>query len=148
MRPALVFPTGSWNREELAGEVGAWTRWLAFAKLPVGGRVGVLAWDRPETIALFHACAAVGLTLVPFNARLTRRELAPLVDRARATLVFADDALLDRIEGARPFPKLTRSAPAVRAIADEVPLAALFTSGTSGMPRLIELTHGNFRASA
>lgn len=146
---AVVFEGGRWSRDQLALQTGAWIQWLRAQDLSPGARIGVLARNRPETVALFHACGACGLTLVPFNARLTRAELAPLSGLARPALTLADEALRDRIEQAQVFPVLTPIAPPpADAAPDSQPLAALFTSGTTGTPRLIELTHGNFRASA
>ena len=142
----VLFESGRWSKQELDRQIGAWIHHLG--DLPIGARVGVLAFNRPQIVALFHACGAAGLALAPFNARLTRGELAPLVKLARPACVFADANLLDRIDGAEPFPSLTPiDPPSIPTAPDDRPLAALFTSGTSGGPRLIELTHGNFRAS-
>jgi O-succinylbenzoic acid--CoA ligase len=110
-------------------------------------RIGVLAYNSPAAVALFRSCAAHGITFVPFNARLTRAELAPLVELANVSCVYADEALRDRIEGSLPLPLSWPRFEGPRP-SDDQPLAALFTSGTTGTPRLIELTHGNFRASA
>ncbi len=145
----VVFEGGHWSHAELEQQIGGWMLWLGGAGLRAGARVGVLARNRPETVALFHACGALGLCLVPFNARLTRVELEPLVAQAQPALVLADAALRERIDGAQPFPRVAASPrPPAPPIEDSWPLAALFTSGTTGTPRLIELTHGNFRASA
>lgn len=146
---AIVFDGGAWSWPQLRGQVAGWKRWLGAQGLGPGARVGTLAWNRPETVALFHACGEVGLTLVPFNARLTAVELGPLVLAAQPAIVLAADALVDRIPGARRFPQIEAAADALGTPApDAQPLAALFTSGTTGTPSLILLTHGNFRASA
>lgn len=144
---AIVFEGGQWTHSELRARVAAWKAWLRAQRLPDGARVGVLASNRPDTVALFLACGELRLTLVPFNSRLTASELGPLVAAVGPALVFADDAL--RIPCALPFPQLA-AAPdeAVVPPGDDQPLAALFTSGTTGTPSLILLTHGNFRASA
>lgn len=145
----LVFEHGAWSASELEGQVGGWLWWLRERGLKTRARVGVLSWNRPELVALFHACGLAGLTLVPFNARLTRGELQPLIDAARPSLILTDLFPADVLEGAVPFPKGVSSPLAsLPRPADDVPLAGLFTSGTTGVPRLIELTHGNFKASA
>ncbi len=105
----------------------------ALDALPPGARVGVVSWNSPALLALFHACADRGLVFVPFNARLTQAELAPLVKAAELS-VFLDE--IPAVQSAR------------RDWPDDHPLAALFTSGTTGTPSLVVLTHGNFRASA
>ena len=138
---AVVFEGGAWSHAELRSQIAGWKKELAPYR-----RVGVLAANRPDTVAMFYACAELGLTLVPFNARLTANELAPLVAAAAPDVVFSDDA---RVASARVFPKIVpaEDLPFV-AQPDDRPLAALFTSGTTGTPSLIVLTQGNFRASA
>lgn len=146
MANAILFEGGGWSHAQLRARVAGWKQWLHAQGLGPNARVGVLAANRPDTVALFLACGELQMVLVPFNARLTARELAPLVAAAAPNLVLADDA---RIPSARPFPAIQ---PAVDLpfdpAADDQPLAALFTSGTTGTPSLIVLTHGNFRASA
>ena len=146
---AIVFEGGQWTPAQLRGQIAAWKQWLRAQGLAPNARVGVLAANRPETVALFHACGELRLTLVPFNARLTAAELAALVAAAQPALVLADDARVALIQGARPFPQLGAAQPEAAVEApDDQPLAGLFTSGTTGRPSLIVLTHGNFRASA
>ncbi len=146
---ALLFEGGQWTGAQLRAQVAGWKNWLRARGLKPNDRVGVLAFNRPQTVALLEACGELGLTLVPFNARLTPAELAPQVAAAAPNLVIADDALCARIAGAEPFPQI-EPAPDLpfTPAADDQPLAALFTSGTTGAPALIVLTQGNFRASA
>ena len=135
---AIAFPS-------FRAQIGGWKKWLRAQGLAPGSRVGVLAANRVETVALFLACGEVGLSLVPFNARLTAVELAPLVTAAGAAIVLAED---DRIPSAIGFPTVAPFEDLPERAPDDQPLAALFTSGTTGTPSLVFLTHGNFRASA
>lgn len=96
---------------------------------------------------LWFALGRLGAALVPLNARLTASELGPLVERAGARLVLAEEGLIDRLSVARPFPT-----PAPEPLDDGAPdpgrvLAGLFTSGTTGTPALVLLTFGNFVAA-
>ncbi len=158
-----MFEGGEWSHLELRAEIAGWARWLLAQGLTTGSRVGVLAVNAPRVVALFHACGEVGMTLVPFNARLTAGELKPLVEAAKPAIVLADEALRGRIAGARRFDRAgaregqERDGGQARVVgegangdatSDQTALAALFTSGTTGTPSLIVLTHGNFRASA
>jgi O-succinylbenzoic acid--CoA ligase len=150
-RLALEFGAARWSWAELDGEVGAWAVWLGAQGVGAGDRVGVLSWNRPEVLFLWFAAARLGAAMVPFNARLTATELAPLVTRAEPKLVVCDDSLIDRLPGAGtrviPFPSLPR-APSGPAVLDPSRVvAALFTSGTTGVPSLVPLTVGNFVAS-
>ncbi|MBL8917354.1 MAG: AMP-binding protein [Myxococcaceae bacterium] len=146
-RPALEFEGARWTWGQLDAAVGGWQRWLEAHGVRQADRVATLAWSRPELLLLWFALGRLGAALVPLNARLTAAELGPLVERAGVRLVLADEALIDRLPGARPFP-----APAPQAVADGEPegsqvFAALFTSGTTGTPTLVPLTVGNFVAA-
>lgn len=132
----LVFDGGAWDEARLAEEVAGWRARLS--ALPVGARVGVLGWNSPTQVALFLACAEAGLVFVPFNARLTRSEREPLI-AAAGLAVFLEDPLEHGGVGQEKA-----ACPLFR---DE-PLAGLFTSGTTGTPSLVLLSHANFRASA
>ncbi len=85
---------------------------------------------------VFLACAKLGAVLVPINVRLRDGERQSLIARAQPTLHLGHS-----FEQVEPKTPITRPA-AVGA------LAALFTSGTTGSPKLIELTHANFEANA
>jgi O-succinylbenzoic acid--CoA ligase len=83
-----------------------------------GLRVPVRAPSSVEVLVLFHALGRVGAVYMPLNARLTQAEVA------------------------RSLAQVPRE-PAKAGIR-----AALFTSGTTGVPRLVELSDENLRASA
>jgi O-succinylbenzoic acid--CoA ligase len=101
----------------------------------------VRSWNRPEVATLFFALGRLGACLVPINARLLEAEAEVLVERAAPRLRFGE------LPGALPWPVL--GAPRAAAeVDDEAITAALFTSGTTGAPKLVELTHANFFALA
>lgn len=100
-------------------------------------RVAVTSWNRPELAALFFACGRLGAALVPLNARLTPTEREALI--AAAAPVTTVDL---------PLPAPTRSDDEQPDLVPERVLAALFTSGTTGRPSLVELSCANFVASA
>jgi o-succinylbenzoate---CoA ligase len=135
----------SWKEADCV--VSGWERWLAHENVGRGDRVATLSWNRPELLWLWFALGRRGASMVPLNARLTRAELAPLLERSRARVVLAETSLQDRLQGARAFP----SPPAVHvgpaSIETHAELAALFTSGTTGAPSLVSLTVQNFVAS-
>ncbi len=121
--------------------------WLVGLGVREGERVAVVSENRPELVEVFHAAGRLGACLVPVNARLTQAELAPLLERAGARLVLRSlDAA--RRGGERGRDEAAPSPSSQRSAAGERPRCALFTSGTTGTPRLVELTHANFDASA
>ncbi|MDP1828380.1 MAG: AMP-binding protein [Archangium sp.] len=127
--PALIFEGRTWTWAEADRAVSAVAAEL---RVEPGDRIAARGWNSPELAWLFFAAGRVGATFVPLNARLTPREVAPLLEQAGARQTFGD------LEPpARPGVK-----------GDEEVAAALFTSGTTGVAKLVELTHENFRASA
>lgn len=101
-------------------------------------RVVVASWNRPELVSLFFALGRLGAALVPLNMRLSDDERAELILAARPTAVVELPLAPARRRGEDEQPDLV-----VERVA-----AALFTSGTTGRPALVELTHANFIASA
>ena len=130
--PAVIFEGRTWAWAEADREVSA-----VAARLEVepGDRVAVRMWNCPELAWLFFATARRGAVFVPLNARLAQPEVERLLSRLGATLHFGDLPPSPR-GGEGRGEGLTKVA------------AALFTSGTTGEAKLVELTHDNFRASA
>jgi O-succinylbenzoic acid--CoA ligase len=156
--PALKFAQERWSYQELDREVGRWTAVLDSRGVGPGSRVVLLSGNRPEFVFLVHALARLGAAVAPLNARLTRAELDPLAQRLSPALVIAEDRLRDRIASATTVESLAEEAKGRADSQEEIPngdrqdpkalLAILFTSGTSGAPKGVELTLGNFVASA
>lgn len=132
-------------------------------------RVAVASWNRPELVALFFACGRLGATLVPLNMRLSDAERGELIEVAKPKAVvmlpLAPVSAAPSPTGGGSPGELRGGAPALASGtapagarsrgedgAEGVQLdrvaAALFTSGTTGRPSLVELTHANFIASA
>jgi len=92
---------------------------------------------------LLHALPKLGAVIVPVSTRLTAVEReAVLADAAPVRLVDVPPG-----EAVTPLPVGDTAALRDRADADE-PFAVIYTSGTTGQPKPIELTYGNFHASA
>ncbi|MCP3141984.1 o-succinylbenzoate--CoA ligase [Pyxidicoccus xibeiensis] len=149
---ALTFAGRSWSYRALDAEVGRWVAVLSARGLGKGERVALLAVNHPMSVGLFWALGRLGAVLAPLNARLTRAELAPLVEDIAPRLMLAQGPLLDRLPGAEPLetfvPSSTPPAATCLPPAEDAPRVVLFTSGTTGRPKGAVLTEGNFRASA
>jgi o-succinylbenzoate---CoA ligase len=116
--PALRWKGDTWTWGQLDGLVEQASQALRSQGVQVGQRVPVKSANDPSLLVLFHALGRVGGVLMPLNVRFTSSE----VERCLVQVPAGP------------------AAPGVR--------AALFTSGTTGRPRLVELTEENFRASA
>lgn len=135
--PAVVAPDGSLTYAELHAQADALARRLAALGAGAGGRVATTLAPSTDFAALLHAAPRIGAALVPLNTRLTgeqQREQAAAVD---ADVVVAQP--LDGMEAALE-PRRDLDPDAVHTV--------LFTSGTEGEPRPVELTLANLDAAA
>src|SRR5919201_1211874 len=112
-----------------------------------GDRVATLTGNSPEHVAVFFACAKLGLILAPLSWRLAPAELAyQLEDSEPAVfLVEAEHSELADATGHAFEPLVVGGdgdAPDAP-VADDDPLLLVYTSGTTGRPKGALLTHAN-----
>jgi acyl-CoA synthetase (AMP-forming)/AMP-acid ligase II len=161
-KPALIDgPTGrSYSHAQTADAV--WTAAAALARRGVerGDVVALYAPNSPEYAIAFHAVAALGAVCTTINPVYTVDELAFQLEHsgARALLAGADTldrareaaaragvgevGVIDELLGGAP------SAPAPADGADPRDLVALpYSSGTTGLPKGVMLTHRNLVAN-
>ncbi|HMQ57611.1 MAG TPA: AMP-binding protein [Rhizobiaceae bacterium] len=128
-----------------------------------GDRVAILAKNCTEYLEALWGIWFAGAVAVPVNAKLHAREASWIIENAEASLVFVTEALGSALaphlpqcckavvdlhahdfEALRSFDPL--AGPVGRAADD---LAWLFyTSGTTGKPKGVTITHGNLHAMA
>jgi O-succinylbenzoic acid--CoA ligase len=124
-------------------ELNAQSRALALELLDKGVKPG----DRVATTLggvdfarLLWAVPLLGAVLVPLNTRLTRGERETVLDSAKPALVL-DSAAEFHVDRAMRGERETRVDP-------DATFVVIHTSGTTGRPKPVELTYGNFHASA
>ncbi len=143
---------GSWSYAAFDDTVARCAGMLLARGAIAGARVAALSKNRAELIILHLACSRIGAIFVPLNWRLSAGEIEALMEDAEPALAFTDgvvpsvrgpfeaiDELLDAIARAEP-------APAV-AIDPDPPALILYTSGTSGRPKGVQLSERNLSAS-
>lgn len=147
-----------WSYAVLDQLIDRWATWLRATSIGAGARVGVLARNRVEHVALYFACARIGAALVPLNWRLTSAELDRVLAHAaldllligrevgtRADAVGLDDVIVPSAREVRTEP--APLSPLPTSAADDIAML-LHTSGSTGEPKAAVLTHGQLLANA
>lgn len=131
--------------------------------LQPGDRVGVHLFNRGETFELYFACAFAGLILVPISFRLTEREIGFIAEDAGPRIVVTEPELaevlsagldavtaeprplvivLESESSGRQYEEWASGEPLTELAASDIHLL-LYTSGTTGRPKGVELRHTN-----
>ena len=100
-KPAIQFEGLRITYKELHGRANRTVRWLQAMGLKKGDRVGVMMKNCPEFIALYLACARLGVIFVPVNFRLTANELAYILENARPRIFLFSAELAGIVEELR-----------------------------------------------
>jgi acyl-CoA synthetase (AMP-forming)/AMP-acid ligase II len=131
-----------------------------------GSRVAIMATNSPQYVEVYYATAKLGACFVPLNYRAKQDELEYMLATSEASVVFVAGRYLPIVEAARQnLPALQHvvgldaavdNGPSIDALIatapdDELfidvdesePTALIFTSGTTAMPKGVELTFLN-----
>ena len=121
---------------QLLAEVDATARRLAGRGVRVGDRVAIALAPGDQFCIALHAILRLGAVAVPVDLRMTERERARVAEGA--VEVVDGPVIASQDSGARLRDRHDLDAPAV----------VVHTSGTSGTPKEVALTYGNWLWSA
>ncbi len=135
-----------------------------------GDRVAVMMPNNPDVTAAFHAVWQLGAAIVPMPPQLLAGEAGYILNSCSAKVLLAWPSLVGRLQetiadlaekpqlltigdaaGARNIEPDLRAASPIQTLhdcPDDHLALLLYTSGTTGNPKGVMLTHGNLRTNA
>ncbi|MEP1522602.1 AMP-binding protein [Ascidiaceihabitans sp.] len=130
--------------------------WLKEQGVRPGDRVAVFMPNVPQYLIALYGIWYAGAVAVPINAKLHGQEAAYILDHSDCALAIcaaAQTGVLQKVQTAVPVIDVTKQVPQGEAIdvvsRNRDDLAWLFyTSGTTGRPKGVQITHGMLMAMA
>ena len=166
--PAVVYDDTELTYAELWAQTGQFAAALRDAGAEPGDRVAVYLPNLPQFVVAFHGALRAGCVVVPMNPQYKSREISHLLSDSGAETVVAladlvpfvdavrEDTAVERIvtvggeaDTGTPFRAfLTAGDDSVADCADDDVAVQPYTSGTTGQPKGVQLTHRNLASNA
>jgi long-chain acyl-CoA synthetase len=157
-RVCIKFEKKKYTYSEINNQVSLLAGGLLQTELGTGERVAILMENCPEYITSYFAILRAGGIAVPINTMLTPDEISYILSDSGSRILIYSRGLSDKVERIRErnpdvdmslfddIPK-NRTAMDNRYSDDEVAVL-LYTSGTTGFPKGVMLTHRNLISNA
>jgi acyl-CoA synthetase (AMP-forming)/AMP-acid ligase II len=157
-RPYLVFPERTLTFDAVVGAVARVAQGMqARFGIGAGDRIGIASANNVEYALAFWAATALGAITVGFNGWWTGPELGYAAKLTEPRIVLADQRRMERLDGididAPVFPleqtvaelEADGSSSSVPEVSSDEhdPVVILFTSGTTGRPKGVPISHRN-----
>ncbi|MEP7274030.1 MAG: long-chain-fatty-acid--CoA ligase [Acidobacteriota bacterium] len=171
-REAVVCGETRLTYRELGDRVNAWAHVLRSLGIEKGDRVAILSQNCHRMLEAFFGAPRLGAILMSLNFRLLPADFEYILNHGEAKVIVVEaglEHLIDQIrpqltsvkhflvggdvpEGWQDYEALLAAAPAEEITPAEIdenePSALLYTSGTTGKPKGVMLTHRNIYMNA